>query len=342
MNAQIWILKIINRYNLEKPDGRPLYQYRVTSTEFDELQKLIKANTSYINSNRQLKAIIVFYAAEWWRRHYEGKWRWEDIFNSVSLDINTFSSNERNNIIESGLLYWNRQVRKFNRRSRFLGTVATEGGLPLKQFSSSGGWLQKILNIVIKKHLNKRFAISTLIESYSENIPFSYKSIEIKQILEDIVEIVVSLRKQYQLAEKNEPLKWLEENVKDWREDFPLPIDNEVAKVLLGELVTTAATAEMADTAYADTLFSLERFIKSTKTPVELTAKLELPSSIPLELMERENLPSRVDLEVVADTGETWFWCYGTKTFTSYKLRGQAFMYQKVGLSVDCQLELSI
>jgi len=36
-----WVDNLLKRHGLNKPDGRPLYQYRITDAEFDELKKLI-------------------------------------------------------------------------------------------------------------------------------------------------------------------------------------------------------------------------------------------------------------------------------------------------------------
>ena len=332
MPPKEWIKQVLNRHSLQKPDERPLYQYRITDAEFNELKELIKINTA-INfdiTNRRLNAVIVFYAAEWWQRQYSGQWRWQDIFNSIDLDMNNFSTNDRNQLVKSGLLCWYREVRKFEGRSCFLGTIATEGGLPLKQFADSGGWLQKILNPVVEKHINKRLPIDALINAYSENIPSSYQSVEIKKILEEIVDIISKLHRDHKLEEKERPVQWLDKNYSNWREQFPLPINDKSAIALLGELVDVAANTNISSKISEDSLFSIDRFIKVSTISPKLVARFELPAHIPLELINKEEgLPSRVNIEIVADTGETWQWCYGIKTIYKgndvYKLIGKAF-----------------
>ena len=56
-------------------------------------------------------------------------------------------------MIESGLRYWQRPVRIINGRSRYLGTIATEGGLPLKQLDKNDNWLSRLFKHAIPKYL---------------------------------------------------------------------------------------------------------------------------------------------------------------------------------------------
>ncbi len=56
-------------------------------------------------------------------------------------------------MIESGLRYWQRPVRIINERSRYLGTIATEGGLPLKQLDQNDNWLSRLFKHAIPKYL---------------------------------------------------------------------------------------------------------------------------------------------------------------------------------------------
>lgn len=92
---------------------------------------------------------MVFYAAEWWRRHYVGHWGWEGIFDSLGFLADDISTGRRGEIVEVGLRRWHREVRSFDGRRRFLGTVATEGGLALNQLAESGGWLGTVLQSVV-------------------------------------------------------------------------------------------------------------------------------------------------------------------------------------------------
>ena len=337
MKPSDWVKKVLERHGLTVSDGRPLYQYRVTDEEFNELTKLIQTSSlsGFENASRRLlmwDAVMVMYAAEWWRRHYSGKWGWEGIFRSVGFRSIDISTEFRNRLIEVGLQRWKRNVRSIGGRRQFLGTVATEGGLPLRQLSERGGWLKLLLSPVVKKHVNRGLDVHVLIEAYQDYIPNSFRSIEIKQILEDIVHTVVEIRQNYQLEDKNNPIEWLDGHVCNWRESFPLPIDEDAGRSLLNDLIDVASKESSVREESFDSLFQLERFIKIFQDDLTFAGRLDLPSSIPVDLLphlEWDTLPGRIELELLADDGNTWSWCKGIRTIVkgvdSYKLNGRSF-----------------
>ena len=73
-----WKRKLLANHDLERPDRRALYQYRVTEAEFIELENLLrewlgkllnKFDLGQITRLTGFSALFVLYAAEWWRRH---------------------------------------------------------------------------------------------------------------------------------------------------------------------------------------------------------------------------------------------------------------------------------
>ena len=315
-----WVNKLLNRHGLTKPDGRPLYQYRVTDEEYLELQELLKLSVQmgFSNVSRMLSwdIAIVIYSAEWWRRYYAGQWSWEGIFGSIGLPLDEITIGRRNQFVELGLQRWNRDVRRLQGRRQFLGTIATEGGLPLNQLAEGGGWLKAILKPVIKKHLSRNLEIDLLIENYQDVIPSSYRSAEVKQILEDMVGAIVDLRKSHQLEEKSEPISWLDANVKQWRGHFPLPIGDETANALLIELVNVAARSK-TEKGDDGLLFQVERFFTSVDHESEMQARLDAPAFVPIKRLNVDSgdqVPGRVEFELESDDGISRFWCRGIKT----------------------------
>lgn len=90
MRPSEWIDTILQRHGIEKPDGRPLYQYRLNDQEFSDLTSLLKLSALLgINNITKMlfwDAAFVMYAAEWWRRYYKGDWGWEGVFGSIGID----------------------------------------------------------------------------------------------------------------------------------------------------------------------------------------------------------------------------------------------------------------
>ena len=206
MTPSEWIDTLLQRHDIEKPDGRPFYQYRLSEQEFAALTDLLKLSArlgiNEITEMRFWDAAFVMYGAEWWRRYYTGEWGWGGVFDSIGINSIELSPVKRNSLVESGLQRWRRDVRAVGGTRKFLGTVATEGGLPLNRLQGSGGWLRNVLQPSLRKHLSRGINIFVLIVSYEDLIPPSYRSEELSQILTDIAETIVTLRQDYDLKDK--------------------------------------------------------------------------------------------------------------------------------------------
>lgn len=308
-----WVNLLVKRHGLERPDGRPLYQYRVTDDEYNELTKVLKLSALLgVNNIVNLlswDAAFVIYASEWWRRKYDGHWGWRELFDEVGIDYTDLIVGRRNDLIESGLHRWRREIRNNNGIRQLLGTIATEGGLPLHQLADSGGWLEDILKPVLKKHVSRDISVSLLIENYKSLIPKSYRSAEINQILVDIIQSVVHLRQEHHLVDKERPLKWLDEEQPDWREIFPIPIDNESGRRLLSGLVDVASKAKKEIS--AKNPFEVERYlIRAESQSPELVALLEMPTFVSLESIELDaDISSALHVEICEPNGKVWPWC---------------------------------
>jgi len=349
MKPSEWMISILDRYDLHKPDGRPLYQYRITDNEFNELAKTLRLSAfmgiQHIRKMFLWDAAFVIYGAEWWRRHYTGDWGWDGIFGSVGINYKDLPTNKRNELIETGLHRWRRPVRVNDGRRGFLPTVATEGGLPLHQLAESGGWLKAVLKPVLKKHVTRDIDISVLVDNYQSLIPKGYRTTELKNILADIVQTVVLLRNEHQLMDKESPLAWLDKNLPSWRELFPLPIDDESGKSLLSDLIDTAAKAKEDES--NKNPFELERYLIRAESPSpEYIAQLDMPTFFYLNGIgfdsEADIFASTFDIEVVEPGGSAWPWCRGILTNfrekQALKLTGRSFKLS--GLDAAKELKL--
>ncbi len=102
MQVKDWITKTLSRHNIPDPDQRPLHQYRIDDAEFESLKSAIKLSILFGlgTVSKQIprwNAAFVIYAAEWWRREYDGSaWSWENVFASFGADVKDLSSTQRN------------------------------------------------------------------------------------------------------------------------------------------------------------------------------------------------------------------------------------------------------
>ena len=82
-----WRRQFLGKRGLETPTGHPIYSYRLSAEEFADLEELLKTSLEmYLRTGtlgRVTQQIVYFpsmfvlYAAEWWRRRYDGSGWWE-------------------------------------------------------------------------------------------------------------------------------------------------------------------------------------------------------------------------------------------------------------------------
>lgn len=297
---------------------QPLYRYAMNDDEYKTLQTALKNNTANITRISDWNAVFVIYAAEWWRREYDGhSWTWAGIFQSFGADVQNLSTEERNQLVKNGLQYWRREVRIINGSKRYLGTIATEGGLPLNQLTNAGtngGWLGMVLKQAIPKYLRLQTSgveASEIISEY-ERIPKTYRNSQIYSILGDMVQTVVALKKEHQLHTRNNPVDYLDRHNPPllWREKFPLPINNEIGTKLLSDMVETVAKADELPVIPF-------RSIRVLNNDFQLKTQFEFLKFIELEAIFQdkiENIPSRLEVELFSDENQTIKLGYAQKT----------------------------
>ncbi len=328
-----WIRLLLERHALQGPDGRALYRYRVTDQEYKELVSSLSASSllgvEHVSQTLHWDAAFVIYASEWWRRHYDGHWGWQGILESIGISYETLNVGLRNEIVENGLRRWKREVRSYQGKRHFLGTVATEGGLPLHQMADSGGWLKSLLRVVLTTHVSRAIPLSVLIENHSNSIPQSYRASGLFQVLEDLADSVVMLRNEYDLTSKPDPVDWLDINVTGWRDYFPFSINDAMGMSLLKDLVDTVSRAKEDVNLNP---FIIERSISGFELGIPtLFAHLDIPSFVYLESFDFDsvNLPALAIFEICGREGKRWPICKGIQTTyrgkKAFKLTGKSF-----------------
>ncbi len=249
-----WKRRLLASRGLDKPDGRALYQYRVAEAEFLELEGLLREwlgkllnrfDLGRITSLSGFPALFVLYAAEWWRRRFDGShWSWEPILNDLNADPNSWSFSQRSQCVERGLREWRLEPR-LTGGLRFLGSVAVQGGLPLKLLAEARGRIGVLLSQVLKQAGGSRVTqhdLLTWVESLHNNLPASYRQPAIFSLLAEVAWTVIQLKEQAGLTpDLEDAIARLDREIPAWRDRFPLPIDDHHARALLEQLVRDAA-----------------------------------------------------------------------------------------------------
>ena len=270
-------------------DGAPLYRYKMSALEFVELKDCLKTNLkSYLSvydiediSNRsaEFAPLFVLYAANWWQREYDGTgMNWEPIFTSIGVNYDTLPSNTRSQMIKRGFTYWNLKLNSDIGNLKFIGNIASQGGLPLKLIASDkSGNLNRLLKRTLKEVVSLAFpdkqSIVAMIESHQLELPKSYRQSLIYDLLAEIISTFIHLKNEANLASASNPIEKLNQFNPNWRDGFPLPMDDENAKGVLERFVQEGSRIKAERQKFA---LKFSRAIRFLEDGFEINATLHI------------------------------------------------------------------
>lgn len=228
-----------------KPDGRPLYAYKFSNRDYEKLKRLLILLFSQNKKNgfqRHLAALFCLFAAETWRRnHAGGPWKWETVFNALGRGQQ--SPAWRDTTISNGLDWWGRPILLGQGGSReFLITIACEGGLPLRLLQNENNPLREYFRILMTEYHRDRHRTDCDIDATARRcaikLPPSLQHDIVYKLSGDLIKPIVDL--QEKVKDAPDPIAALDHKTPDWRNQLPLPLDDETTESLLKNLVKTA------------------------------------------------------------------------------------------------------
>lgn len=253
-----WKSRFLEGRGLQYPTGMPLYSYRMTNEEFRELEELLKERVStylrlqgigdiarYVTS---FPALFVLFAAEWWRRRYDGsRWSWEPIMDALGASYEGWNQAQRSECVEKGLQDWNLQLTN-SHGLRFLGSIAFQGGLPMQLLASARGNIGRVLGRVLRLAATSNVEATDVqewIRSLSIYLPKAYRQNEIFILLAEVILTVLRLKDAANLTTAVGAVEALDRYDPQWRNRFPLPVEDDQAKGLIEQLIKDAADARL-------------------------------------------------------------------------------------------------
>ncbi len=244
-----FINNVLLSRKLSAPDGRMLYAYQLNKTEYRTLQNLLSeacATHSIISllNNKIFPNAFVLYAAEWWKREYNGGlWSWDPIFSSLSVqeEILPYQVSVRTQAIKRALRFW-----KYNNPltsgKKYLGAIVANGGIPAKflQTATQNNAMIRVLKNVITfaKENDLSDNNSELYQYARENLkklPESLRNGEICTLITQLASTIINLKEEYHLQNFSNPIAELNNQCSDWKDQFPLLLEDEsIEKLLIG------------------------------------------------------------------------------------------------------------
>lgn len=283
-----WKMAFLRNRELQGTTGMPLYSYRVSKEEFTELEGLLSERLARYLKLYSLGDIarlvvhfpplFVLYAAEWWRRRYDGTgWSWEPIVESLGAPANGWSHVQRSDCVERGLAEWGLGLRGTH-GLRFLGSIAFNGGLPMQLLATARGDIGRVLTRVLRLAGGGSADpadIQGWITSLASYLPNAYRQQEIYVLLTEVVLTILRLRVSANLTTATGAIAELDRRDPHWRNLFPFPVEDEQAQGLLEQLVKDAASVRPVR---AGARITLERSLEQLEDGSwQLRAELELP-----------------------------------------------------------------
>jgi hypothetical protein len=289
--------RLLEKRGLQRPDSRPLYEYRLSTDEVDELENLLRTWLGRIIGVYDLgdilkltgfPALFVLYASEWWRRRYDGSgFSWEPILRDLGVESDSWTPNERSQCVKAGLAEWGLKPRSSG-ALRFLGTIAIQGGLPLQLLSQARGGVGNLLRQVLKLAEGRQVSKTEVrgwIESLRKRLPKSYRQEIIYALLTDMVTTVLELKHEAGLSIGVDAVAVLDERIPDWKQRFPLSLDDAHAESLVEQLVKDAANIQIRK---VKPDLPVERFLEKDEQGLwHLVSRIELPITLEDKLLSR-------------------------------------------------------
>jgi len=219
--------------------------------------------------------LFCLYAAETWRRKHDGgPWKWETVFGEICGWVPDYS--HIHNWVRRGLRYWLRPILQSDiGHNKYLVTIACEGGLPLLLLRKENAHLYRYFKSLLETyHLERQMPtcdISIIARRLSGLLPMSLRYDIVYNLGGDLVRKVVDL--QELVTDAVDPLVALNKCHANWRDDLPLPLEDNTVELLLKNLVNEARTLSISERQRV----RWRRFVSEEDGEWNLEQRLEMP-----------------------------------------------------------------
>lgn len=310
-----WKQIILKLKDLSNPDGRPLYKYRLGEKEFGALEGFLRNWISDYRQHNDLRVIaslpgfsdlFVLYCAEWWRRRYAGEgFKWEPIFADLGIPTSCLTQQQRSRCVEKGLKSWGLHLSRTGGHT-YIGSVASQGGLPMKLLATAQGGIGVLISRVLRHAKTASVSSQDLhgwVESLEYLLPKSFRQPAIFTLITDITWTVLDLKEKVGLASEINPIVQLDQKFPAWRDRFPLPIEDSDAQKLIEQLVKEAARIRPERRTL---VLPVERSLENSDGRWQIRSIVELPETIKekelIELfdLDGQDLPRSAELIIFA------------------------------------------
>ncbi len=222
---------------LPRPTGLPLYRYKLTPGMFERMAKKLSSGLPSDRQRPSLAPAFVLWAADWFRRSYQGGvQRWSDIEAVLGLRL---SQSEWRDLADHGFRAWGVEPLITAHGNQRLANLARHGGFPAAAIASGASWPRKFLERAVGELLGSDAQdIGRAVATCERNeylLPTIWRSQEMYAICGELALKIVELRT---FADKEAPSDGrpysarLDQAYEDWRDELPMTLDGAAAGLI--------------------------------------------------------------------------------------------------------------
>jgi hypothetical protein len=252
MHTSTWVNDFLQKRGLDSFTGNPVYSYRISESEFDKLKTDLRLDLysfgDYINSI-SFPSAFVLYACEWWRKEYSGSnWSWDPILQSLKMENMNIAT--RSKLTENGFKRLKRKLIISQAGEKaYLGTIAFESGIPRSLLNTEHYFSKVITDTFSEFQTISSYEITDndIIQAIcvKNRIPITYQSEGFYDLLKNVVDELIYLNIKFDLRTIKRPVDFLESEFPEWKSNFPIVPDSELAINFINNLLSD--TSEKRD-----------------------------------------------------------------------------------------------
>ena len=299
-----WLIGFIGDRELDEPDGRPLYAYRCTLREFAQLMSRLADAGRHDGLGQWEIRAFVLYASQWWQRRYSGgPWSWEPVLRDVGWHHIDFS--DLYPPVRDAFQWWRLELVRLSGTTRYLGTFAVQGGLPLLLVGETGPVTVYLRAVVKHVARYRRFVDDPVELARDQQHLLTQRTLRreyVFRLASDLVDAVLDLREY--LGEGDDLLAELDARRPAWRASMPMDVDSDTARQLLEGLLREAKAGSSSGRD-----FGVKRFLVQTDVGWRLAARLQMPRSVGRSDLgghlhaQETDLPPRMHVRTAGESG---------------------------------------
>ncbi len=293
-----WLDGLLESAGVRIPDERPLYAYRCSAERFEEAGDVL-AGWSPERDPVAGGRVFAVYAAEWWRRRYEGgPWAWQPLLDSIRCEA---PFPELYEPLRNAWRWWRVRPVVLGASVRYLGTCACQGGLPLHFVSSPHSNVRRFLRALLREYRVFRRVVDdgyTLAEPLRSHLPRSLRQEPVYRLCAEVMDQIWEWRDAG--AQHDDPVAILDRQTPEWRSRMPIDLGDGQARRLIDSLLRDAAKEESAEAGE----FQMFRYITDTTAGRRFVVEPRVPRRMLAASVARRvgigrgKLPGRFQLRV--------------------------------------------